>query len=98
MALGTDGGVYISLDRANTWRACQNIPVGQFYHVTYDMKTPYNLYGGLRTTARGPHPAPGGVPNRMWETLLGGDGFWAFPDAKDRTSSTASIRAGTCRG
>jgi photosystem II stability/assembly factor-like uncharacterized protein len=86
MALGTDGGVYISLDRANTWRACQNIPVGQFYHVTYDMKTPYNLYGGLQDngTWTAPSTRSGGVPNRLWETLLGGDGFWAFPDAKDQ--------------
>ena len=86
MALGTDGGVYISLDRANTWRACQNIPVGQFYHVTYDMKTPYSVYGGLQDngTWTAPSTRSGGVPNRLWETLLGGDGFWAFPDASDQ--------------
>jgi photosystem II stability/assembly factor-like uncharacterized protein len=85
LALGTDGGVYISLDRGNTWRACQNIPVGQFYHVAHDMRVPYNVYGGLQDngTWMAPSTRSGGVPNRLWESLLGGDGFWAFPDAKD---------------
>ena len=86
MALGTDGGVYISLDRGNTWRACQNIPVGQFYHVGYDMRAPYHVFGGLQDngTWSAPSTRSGGVPNRLWESLLGGDGFWAFPDAKDQ--------------
>lgn len=85
MALGTDGGVYISLDRGNTWRACENIPVGQFYHVAADSKVPYHVYGGLQDngTWTAPSTRTGGVPNRLWESLLGGDGFWAFPDAKD---------------
>ena len=85
MVIGTDGGVYVSLDRGNTWRPCQNIPVGQFYHVSYDMKLPYNVYGGLQDngTWSAPSTRSGGVPNRMWESLLGGDGFWAFPDARD---------------
>ena len=85
MVLGTDGGVYVSLDRGNTWRPCENIPVGQFYHVAVDSKVPYNVFGGLQDngTWTAPSTRSGGVPNRLWETLLGGDGFWAFPDAKD---------------
>jgi photosystem II stability/assembly factor-like uncharacterized protein len=83
--IGTDGGVYMSRDRGTTWLMCQNIPVGQFYHVSYDHKLPYHVYGGLQDngTWSGPSTHTGGVPNRMWESLLGGDGFWAFPDAKD---------------
>ena len=86
MVIGTDGGVYLSLDRGNTWRPCENIPVGQFYHVSYDMQTPYNVYGGLQDngTWTAPSTRSGGVPNRLWESLLGGDGFWAFPDARDQ--------------
>ena len=85
IVIGTDGGVYLSLDRGNTWRPCPNIPVGQFYHVSYDMRVPYNVYGGLQDngTWTAPSTRSGGVPNRMWESLLGGDGFWAFPDAHD---------------
>ncbi len=86
MVIGTDGGVYLSLDRGNTWRPSENIPVGQFYHVSYDMRVPYNVYGGLQDngTWTAPSTRSGGVPNRMWESLLGGDGFWAFPDTKDQ--------------
>ena len=86
LIIGTDGGCYISSDRGNTWVACQNMPVGQFYHVSYDMAVPYNVYGGLQDngTWAAPSTRSGGVPNRLWESLLGGDGFWAFPDAKDQ--------------
>ncbi len=85
MALGTDGGVYLSVDRGATWRAVQNLPVGQFYHVSADMKFPYNVYGGLQDngTWRGPSRATGGIANRQWENLNGGDGMWAFVDPKD---------------
>jgi photosystem II stability/assembly factor-like uncharacterized protein len=85
LALGTDGGVYLSVDRGNTWRACPNLPVAQFYHVAHDDAVPYNVYGGLQDngTWAAPSRRTGGVPNRLWESLLGGDGFWAFPDAKD---------------
>jgi photosystem II stability/assembly factor-like uncharacterized protein len=46
--LGTDGGVYYSLDKGVTWFFTQNLPVGQFYHVASDLKTPYNIMGGLQ--------------------------------------------------
>ncbi|MEO5987676.1 MAG: glycosyl hydrolase, partial [Candidatus Eisenbacteria bacterium] len=85
VVLGTDGGVYISYNRGTTWRAVLGIPVGQFYHVTYDMQWPYHVYGGLQDngTWRAPSRHSGGIPNRLWESLNGGDGFWAFPDPKD---------------
>lgn len=85
LVMGTDGGVYVSMDRGTTWRHCSNIPVGQFYHVSYDMQFPYNVYGGLQDngTWRGPSRYTGGIPNRRWESMLGGDGFWAFTDPGD---------------
>lgn len=51
MYLGTDGGVYMSVDRGNNWIFLNNMPVSQFYHVQVDEQQPYNVYGGLRTTA-----------------------------------------------
>jgi len=86
LVIGTDGGVYVSTDRGATWTSCPNLPVGQFYHVSYDMKVPYNVYGGLQDngTWAAPSTRSGGVPNRLWDSLLGGDGFWAFPDARDQ--------------
>ena len=83
--LGTDGGVYISYDRGSTFRFVGSLPVSQFYHVSHDMAWPYNVYGGLQdnSTWYGPSRAPGGIANRHWRSLTGGDGFWVFPDPGD---------------
>jgi photosystem II stability/assembly factor-like uncharacterized protein len=85
MLLGTDGGVYQSLDRAAHWRFLSNLPVSQFYHVSADMAEPYNVYGGLQDngTWMGPSRATDGIANRHWRNIDGGDGFWAFSDPAD---------------
>jgi len=82
---GDDGGVYKSLDRAAHWRYLQAIPAAQFYHVSYDMARPYNVYGGLQDngTWMGPSRAVGGIANRHWRNIGYGDGFWAFSDPTD---------------
>ena len=83
--LGTDGGVYVSNDRANNWRFVGTLPVSQFYHVSYDMETPYNVYGGIQDNGSwtAPSRVPGGIGNRHWKNVGGGDGFWAWPDPFD---------------
>ncbi len=48
MFVGSDGGVYNSLDQASHWRFLTNLPISQFYHVSFDMADPYNVYGGLQ--------------------------------------------------
>ena len=85
LIIGTDGGVYISHDRGSTFRFVGSLPVSQFYHVSHDMAQPYNVYGGLQdnSTWYGPSRAPGGIANKHWRSLTGGDGFWAFPDPSD---------------
>lgn len=83
--MGTDGGVYISRDRGNTWSHCENLPLAQFYHVSVDMDKPYNVYGGLQDNGswKGPSSSLGGIQNSDWETIGIGDGFNAYADAKD---------------
>lgn len=83
MYLGTDGGVYMSLDQGVTWLHLNNLPVSMFYHVQVDDKTPYNVYGGLQDNGswRGPSQSTGGIENRDWDNVGGGDGFWVQPDA-----------------
>jgi photosystem II stability/assembly factor-like uncharacterized protein len=85
MLLGTDGGVYLSLDQATHWRFLSNLPVSQFYHVSFDMVDPYNVYGGLQDngTWMGPSRAIGAIANRHWRNIDFGDGFWAFSDPTD---------------
>jgi photosystem II stability/assembly factor-like uncharacterized protein len=85
LLVGTDGGVYQSLDQATHWRFLANLPVSQFYHVSFDMTDPYNVYGGLQDngTWMGPSRAPGVIANRHWRVIGMGDGFWAFSDPAD---------------
>lgn len=87
MYLGTDGGTYMSVDKGITWQFNHGLPVGQFYHVAYDLKEPYNVYGGLQDNGSwaSPSAAPGGVGNANWTRVGGGDGFWTVPDIDGKT-------------
>ncbi len=84
MIEGNDGGMAITYDRGETWRFVQNLPVGQFYHISVDMDLPYHVYGGMQDNGswRGPAYvwAGGGIINTYWDDLFGGDGFDVVPD------------------
>ncbi len=86
MYLGTDGGLYISYDKASTWVHAQNLPISQFYHVSVDKENPYNVYGGLQDNGSwvGPSESPGGITNWDWESVGYGDGFNVIPDPTDK--------------
>ena len=96
MYLGTDGGVYVSLDRGATWTFNQSLPVGQFYHVAADNKDPYNVYGGLQDNGSwfAPSAKPGGISNGDWKAIYGGDGFWVTPDPNDPNTAYAESQGG----
>ncbi|MCU0381015.1 MAG: hypothetical protein MUE58_07475 [Chitinophagaceae bacterium] len=96
MFLGTDGGVYMSMDKGNNWIFMQNIPVGQFYHVDIDNRNPYRLYGGLQDNGSwmAPSSTPGGVGNGDWKAIYGGDGFWVVPDGVDEHIVYAESQGG----
>jgi len=96
LVLGTDGGVYISNDRGATFMFCHNLPVGQFYHVAVDTKSPFNIYGGLQDNGSwvGPSARPGGISNGDWKLLYFGDGFWTVPDPADPEVVYAEYQGG----
>jgi len=81
---GNDGGLNISRDKAETWRFVSNLPLAQFYHINYDMETPYNIYGGMQDNGSWKGPAyvwrADGIRNDYWEELYFGDGFDVSPD------------------
>lgn len=94
--VGTDGGLYASEDRGNNWRFIANLPLSQFYHVSYDMDQPYNVYGGLQDNSSwyGPSRATSGIQNRHWKSVYGGDGFWVFEDPTDPDYVYAEYQGG----
>lgn len=87
LVVGSDGGVSVSWDQGETWDFCDNLALGQFYAVTYDMAQPYNVYGGLQDngTWGGPHATiyQSGILNRDWYFYVGGDGFHVQVDPED---------------
>ncbi len=80
--MGTDGGVYRSNDSGQHWIQIRNLPVSQFYHVSFDMKQPYDVYGGLQDNGSwtGPSQGVAGITNADWQNTGIGDGFWTFAD------------------
>jgi photosystem II stability/assembly factor-like uncharacterized protein len=85
--IGNDGGLAASYDRAKTWQFLPNLPVGLFYHVSYDMAIPFNVCGGMQDNYNwcGPSEVRGaaGIANYHWSTLQGGDGFVVLQDPGD---------------
>ncbi len=87
IVLGNDGGMEVSTDRGGSWQYSENLPIGQFYHVNYDMETPYNVMGGMQDNGAWLGPSQllkqGGIRNSYWERIVGGDGFDVVPDPLD---------------
>ena len=77
MYTATDGGVYRSWDGGSTFEMVEDLPVSQFYQVSVDDATPYNIYGGLQDNGSwyGPSSSPGGIEARDWDRVGEGDGF-----------------------
>jgi photosystem II stability/assembly factor-like uncharacterized protein len=87
LILGTDGGVYVSYDRAAKWDFLNHMALGQFYHVAVDNRKPYRVYGGLQDNGTWGGPSRGldgrGPMNADWIFVSGGDGFRCAVDPLD---------------
>jgi photosystem II stability/assembly factor-like uncharacterized protein len=91
---GTDGGLFLSHDRAANWDFVNNLAIGEFYNLAVDLREPYRIYGGLQDnqTWGGPsqtrfdpeswldEPKHDGITNADWYCLGGGDGFHVAVD------------------
>jgi hypothetical protein len=82
--LGNDGGLHFSYDRGETWDFTNNLPIGQFYTVNVDTRTPFWVYGGTQDNGTWAGPVETrntrGIANKDWVHLNGGDGFHVAAD------------------
>lgn len=94
---GTDGGIFLSHDRAGSWDFLNNLAIGEFYNLAVDMREPYRIYGGLQDNQTWGGPSRtrfdseswldpsrhDGITNADWYCLGGGDGFHVAIDPTD---------------
>ena len=84
LIMGNDGGIGFSYDRGDNWRFVENLPLAQFYHLSVDMATPFNVYGGLQDNGSWFGPSAvwmvGGIRNVHWTRVGSGDGFATMDD------------------
>lgn len=87
MVVGGDGGIGISTDAGKHWNFVQNLPLGQYYHISVDLENPYNIYGGLQDNGswQGPSRVLQGMAifNFHWQPVGWGDGFGTLPIPRD---------------
>jgi len=90
MILGNDGGLYMTYDGSKNWHFLDNLPIGQYYAIGIDTRSPYWIYGGTQDNGSW------GIPSRTYSSLgiiesdvvniSYGDGFYAAVDPTDHTT------------
>lgn len=80
---GSDGGWQVSRDGGRNWEVVNTFAFTQFYHINYDMQTPYRVCGGLQDNGNWCAPSNSlsgqGIRQADWATVSGGDGFFTVP-------------------
>ena len=78
---GNDGGAYVSLDGAKTWRFLDGMPIEQDYMVSASSRSPYDLCSGLQDNSAwcgaSSSLADDSVTGNDWFEVTGGDGEYA---------------------
>jgi len=81
--LASDGGISITFDKGGNFWYPMNIPIGQFYDVSFDYDVPYNICSGAQDNGAWCGPSRRrSTPsnNTQWFTISGGDGFYTAQD------------------
>ena len=96
---GSDGGFQVSYDKGQTFEIINNVVLAQYYHITYDMRQPYYVYGGLQDNGNWVGPSATlyreGIRKDDWYTVSGGDGFFVVPDLSSPNIVYSDSQGGT---
>jgi photosystem II stability/assembly factor-like uncharacterized protein len=97
-----DGGVGFSRDGGATWEWRNVLPIAQFYHVAYDLQTPYHVCGGLQDNGSWCAPVRTGDDRGIlpsdWFKVQGGDGTWVVPNPRDPQTIWSAAGGGDNQG
>jgi len=78
--LAGDAGLVRTWDRGATYRRIDNIPIGQFYAIGADDRTPYRIYGGMQDVHSWMAPSASrnfmGIRAGQWKEIGFGDGTY----------------------
>jgi len=84
--VGNDGGVNVTRNGGQSWYAAP-LPISQFYHVSVDMRRPYDVAGAMQDlgTAQGPSNSlnGGGIHLTDWHDVGGGEAGHVYSDPSD---------------
>ena len=102
LAVGCDGGVYVSYDFTKTYRFISNLPLTQYYKLSLDNEIPfYHVTGG--TQDNNSHYGPTrtrkaqGIRNSDWRITIGGDGHDNAIDPEDPNTIYSESQQGFIR-
>jgi photosystem II stability/assembly factor-like uncharacterized protein len=86
MILGSDQGVIVSVNYAQTWSSWYNQPTAQFYHVATDNAFPFNAYGAQQDSGADMQISQGRygtISNQDFRPLdVGGESGTLAPDPR----------------
>lgn len=104
LALGNDGGFFVSYDKGKSWMHYNNLPAGEFYDISVDNQNPYYVYGGTQDDSSVYGPAKEWNPvyadgwKYVWlDAWSGGDGCVTIPDPEDPNTVYFSSQHGGIR-
>ncbi len=98
LLLGTDGGLYQSVNGGEGWEFQNRFAAGEFYRINVDQSTPYRICGGLQDNTNWIGPSQtytkDGIVNDDWYQIGGGDGSYCLFDATDSNIVYAESQQG----